>query len=193
MRKWPEEIERAIAEAVIRGDRTGAILAGIRDGSLPGLSRAYEVPQRTFYDSLCRVRRRLRDVVAPPETDDTFLRELDAELAAKEASQTEAPEPTPPPDKPEAPTDESSEDVLARVVEDTDALAAEHEDSEQRERGALVEEFRREVEDRPRTISMREALDWQRRLDPPAPRRELPRDPGGYLPDRSREYGRRRP
>jgi hypothetical protein len=115
-RRWPPEIERSIADAVIRGDRTGAILTGIQDGSLPGLSHAYDLPQRSYYDMLSRVRRRLQAVISPPETDDTFLRELEEELAAKEAAQAEDPEP-PPPDKPAPPPAESSEDVLARVVE----------------------------------------------------------------------------
>jgi hypothetical protein len=179
-RRYPPEIERSIADAVIRGDRTGPILRGIQDGSLPGLSRPYDMPQRSYYDMLARVRRRLQAGLSPPDNDDTFLRELDEELAAEAASRVEAPEP-PAPDKPEPPPSENREDRIARVVREIEALAAEHEESEQRERDELVERFRREL-DRPKTIPMREALDRQRRLDPPAPRRELPRDPAGYMP-----------
>ncbi len=113
---------------------------------------------------------------------DTFLRELDAELAAEAASRVEAPDPTPPPDKPAPPPTESREDRIARVIREIDAMAAKHEDAQQRERNELVERYRRELKARPQFILMREALDKQPRLDPPAPRREPPRDPAGYMP-----------
>jgi hypothetical protein len=127
---------------------------------------------------LARVRRRLQAVLGPPDTDDVFLRELDEDLAAEAAS---PPEP-PPPDKPAAPPSESREHQIARVVREIDALAAEHEDSEQRRLDELPEQYGRELAARPRMIPMREALDRQRSLDPPARPRELPRDPAGYMP-----------
>ena len=139
------------------------------------------MPQRTFYDTLAKVRGRLRDALSPPkEDDDDFLRRLDEELAAKAVSRAEAPEP--PPDKSAPSPRESREDRIAGVIGGIDDLVAEPEDTEKREHNEPVERFRRDPEARPRTISMREALDWQAKLDPPAPRRELPRDPAGYMP-----------
>ena len=139
------------------------------------------MPQRTFYDTLAKVRGRLRDALSPPkEDDDDFLRRLDEELAAEAVSRAEAPEP--PPDKPAPSPRESREDRIAGVIRGIDDLVAEPEDTEKREHNEPVERFRRDLEARPRTISMREALDWQAKLDPPARPRELPRDPAGYMP-----------
>jgi hypothetical protein len=121
------------------------------------------------------VRERLRGVVAEPERD-PFLENLERELEAKEA---EDPAPIPALDQPVPPESESSEDVLARVIADADA--AEPEDAKQREHEALVQEYVRELKARPKTIPLRDRLDMERRLDPPARRQDPPRDPAGYL------------
>jgi hypothetical protein len=190
MRRWPVEIERAIADAVIRGERTGAIRRGIEDGTLDGLSGPYALPQRTFYETLARVRQRLQAAIGPPEEDDRFLRELaEKEDAGVEEARSSPADKTAVPPEPL----ETQEQRMDRVVREIEALAEQHEDPQQREREELVEHYRQELEGRSRMIGMREALDKGARLDRPVGARELPRDPGGYLPDRSREYDRRRP
>ena len=58
--KWPKEVRTSIADAVSRGTATGEMYRQICAGTLPGLSRAYEIPRRTFFQYLSDARREHR-------------------------------------------------------------------------------------------------------------------------------------
>jgi hypothetical protein len=209
--RWPQEIDRAIADAVVAGVPTSRILAGIRDGSLDGLSGGYSgYPDRTFYDALARVRGRLRTSYAPPKSEQgDFLRKLaeeerrDGDAGGDEEGPGVSPA-DPEPGRPQpvetrdseepakaAPV-ETREQRMARVIREIEALAAEAKDAEQRKLGQLTEQLRREDEARPRVIPMREALDQLRAVEPPGRRNEPEMMPDAYLP-RSMYDGPHRP
>jgi hypothetical protein len=77
-RKWPESIEEAVARALLAGVPTVTILRRLRSGELAGLNRAYDLPNRSYYDLLKRVRERmLANSFAPkPESEGRFMAEL---------------------------------------------------------------------------------------------------------------------
>lgn len=54
--KWDTTVQQAIAQADRMEVPPRAILEGLRSGTLPGLTRSYAMPERTFYDYLARVR-----------------------------------------------------------------------------------------------------------------------------------------
>jgi hypothetical protein len=193
--RWPREIDTAIRDAVIDGMRGPAILAAIRNGELDGLAEPYpNYPDRTFYDALRRVRDRLRASVAK-SPDDDFLANLTARLAAQE----------PEPGEPQEAAREVAE-VVPVSVHEAEVVPAvkplgrrarmrelrrelrELEAEEAAEREAAADAAARkelaaiDAAQGPAMVPMREALDKRLRVDPPPRRRELPRDPGGYLP-----------
>jgi hypothetical protein len=58
-RKWPIQIEDAIERGLALGDAPTAIYRGIRSGELHGLERPYPMPERTFWQTLARVRKKI--------------------------------------------------------------------------------------------------------------------------------------
>jgi len=82
-KKW--DVDDAITQAIIDGVPTKKILLGIRGGTLPNLGRAQALPERTFYQSLDRCRRRL-GALSPAQSADPLAR-LRAKLEAEGAEE----------------------------------------------------------------------------------------------------------
>jgi hypothetical protein len=85
-KKW--DVDAAITRAIIDGVPTKRILEGIRAGTLPLLNRAQALPDRTFYQSLARCRRRL-GTLGPPRPA-SFLEDLRAREAARQEGEASA-------------------------------------------------------------------------------------------------------
>jgi hypothetical protein len=60
-RKWPIEVENAIGQAIIAGTPTTTIYREVLSGTLPGLERGYAMPKRTYWQTVARVRKRMRE------------------------------------------------------------------------------------------------------------------------------------
>jgi hypothetical protein len=96
MRKWPTEIEDAVARAIVAGVPTMRVYQGVRSGSLEGLSRGYAMPERTFMQTLARVRERFLETVPAPGSGDFMARlrvkvRREAEEQANRARESDAP------------------------------------------------------------------------------------------------------
>lgn len=76
-RTWPIELETAIGRAVVNGTRTEEIYRQAIAGELPGVRALPELPKRTFYSTLARVRERLLAALEPNSQDG------DSELLAR--------------------------------------------------------------------------------------------------------------
>lgn len=151
--RWPDEIEIAMARAVIDGVGTADMHRGIRDGSLPGLSRAYELPGRTFYEKLAKVRDRLRKHSGTATESTAVLAEIarDAQAAREADKPVEPEQPQEPRESPqEAAARAEYEARIARAIASVKAIEQQHrEEREQAEapaRRVLAEYERRQRE-----------------------------------------------
>src|SRR4249919_282684 len=84
-KKW--DVDPAITQAIIDGVPTKRILEGIRGGTLPLVGRPQALPDRTFYQSLDRCRRRL-GALSPAQSADPLER-LRAKLRGEEVARQE--------------------------------------------------------------------------------------------------------
>jgi hypothetical protein len=151
--RWPDEIENAMARAVIDGKGTADTHRAILDGTLPGLSRAYELPKRTFYEKLAKVRANLRRQSGTARTDTPILAEIarDVREAAPEALEA-APtaEQEPRESREEAKARAEYEARIARAIAAVKEAERKHlankKEAEARARGVLADYERRQRE-----------------------------------------------